>query len=179
MTIHDPAKLKVLLVDDSGERRRIMRTVLSTVGVRDIVIAGTIEEALTSLGRQRIDLLVIDQEVAQRGAIAFVRELRRGWDSPAPELPVILTAAADRETILAARDAGVTEFLAKPTSPSALKSRLDEIVGRPRPFIREAGYIGPCRRRRRLENWAGVERRDKDGSGGDSFDDATPGRDSG
>ena len=155
----DPGKLRVLLVDDSGERRRLVRELLATVGVRDVTIAGNAGEALSSLGRQRVDLMLIDQEAEKRSAIAFIRELRTGWDSPAPELPVILIASADRETILSARDAGVTEFLAKPTSAAALRSRLDEVVERPRPFVRGEKYVGPCRRRRKLEQWAGVARR--------------------
>jgi CheY-like chemotaxis protein len=159
----DPGKLRVLLVDDSGERRRLVRELLGTVGVREVAIAGNGAEALSSLGRQIVDVMLIDQEAEKRTAIAFVRELRTGWESPAPELPVILIASADRETILAARDAGVTEFLAKPTSVAALKSRLDEVVERPRPFVRGEKYVGPCRRRRKLDQWAGVERRGRGG----------------
>jgi len=155
----DPSQLRALLVDDNGERRRLMRELLASAGIRDIVIAGNIQEAVGSLGRQRIDFVLIDQEVGKRAAIAFVRELRSGWDSPAPEMPVILIASADRETILAARDSGVTEFLARPTSVAALRTRLEEIVERPRPFVRGQKYVGPCRRRRKLEQWAGVERR--------------------
>jgi CheY-like chemotaxis protein len=155
----DPGKLRVLLVDDSAERRRLLRTLLSSVGIREVVIAGNAAEALASLGRQNLDLMLVDHDLEGGRAIAFVRELRGGWDSPAPELPVILVASADRSTILAARDAGVTEFLARPASTAALLARLEEIVDRPRPFVRVDKYVGPCRRRRRLEQWAGVERR--------------------
>jgi DNA-binding response OmpR family regulator len=62
----------------------------------------------------------------------------------------------------AARDAGVTEFIAKPITVQNLMSRLAEIVERPRPFVRCGTYFGPDRRRRKLENFVGPWRRKDD-----------------
>jgi DNA-binding response OmpR family regulator len=86
--------------------------------------------------------------------------VRNAADSPNPYLPIIMvTARTERARILEARDAGATEFLAKPIVPAGLISRIVEIVERPRPFVRTKTYFGPCRRRRKLDEWSGVERR--------------------
>jgi len=61
--------------------------------------------------------------------------------------------------VVAARDAGVTEFLAKPISAKALYQRVLNVVANPRPFIRTRSYFGPDRRRNANPNYAGPERR--------------------
>jgi hypothetical protein len=62
----------------------------------------------------------------------------------------------------AARDAGVTEFLAKPITAHDLFSRIAEIVERPRGFVRCESYFGPDRRRRMVDDYAGPWRRNED-----------------
>ena len=70
-------------------------------------------------------------------------------ESSASLLPIIMvTGHTERRRIEAARDAGVTELLAKPITAAGLFQRIEEIVHRPRPFVRTANYFGPCRRRR-------------------------------
>ena len=59
----------------------------------------------------------------------------------------------------AARDAGVTEFLAKPITAQNLFARITEILERPRAFVRCNGYFGPDRRRHEIENYMGPWRR--------------------
>jgi DNA-binding response OmpR family regulator len=59
----------------------------------------------------------------------------------------------------AARDAGVTEFLAKPIAAHNLFARITEILERPRAFVRCGSYFGPDRRRHDIENYMGPWRR--------------------
>jgi DNA-binding response OmpR family regulator len=47
-----------------------------------------------------------------------------------------------------ARDAGVTEFVAKPLSARTLLNRLNAVIYQPRAFVRTQTYFGPDRRRR-------------------------------
>jgi two-component system, chemotaxis family, chemotaxis protein CheY len=62
-----------------------------------------------------------------------------------------------------ARDAGVTEFLAKPISAKALYQRIVNVVVSPRPFIKTKSYFGPDRRRNTTNAYIGPERRGGDG----------------
>jgi DNA-binding response OmpR family regulator len=72
---------------------------------------------------------------------------------------IMLTGHSEKKRVVAARDAGVTEFLAKPISAKALYQRIVNIVVNPRPFIKTRSYFGPDRRRNVNLNYAGVERR--------------------
>ena len=70
----------------------------------------------------------------------------------------MLTAYPERGRILAARDAGATEFLRKPIKVETVLGRLVEIIERPRPFIKCETYFGPDRRRK-VEAFDGEDRR--------------------
>lgn len=70
----------------------------------------------------------------------------------------MMSSAPDATRILAARDAGVTEFLRKPFAAVHIESRLTSIFGAPREFVEGGGYKGPDRRRKRAE-FKGSERR--------------------
>ena len=72
---------------------------------------------------------------------------------------VMLTGHTSLERVHQARDAGVNEFLAKPVSSKTILSRLVSVIEHPRPFVRTRSYFGPCRRRRRDDEYHGPERR--------------------
>jgi DNA-binding response OmpR family regulator len=77
-----------------------------------------------------------------------------------PFVPIImLTGHTERTRVTAARDAGITEFLAKPISAKGLYQRVFSVVAHPRPFIKTATYFGPDRRRSTSSNYSGPERR--------------------
>jgi two-component system chemotaxis response regulator CheY len=71
----------------------------------------------------------------------------------------MLTGHTERTRVMKARDAGITEFLAKPISAKGLYQRVFSVVAHPRPFIRTACYFGPERRRTANAKYVGPERR--------------------
>ena len=75
------------------------------------------------------------------------------------QVPIILlTSQTQYAKIVAARDSGVTEIVAKPISPKLLQDRIVYVFQQPRPFVEAASYVGPSRRRRDA-NFAGEDRR--------------------
>ena len=80
--------------------------------------------------------------------LEFTRRVRNDEHSPNPFVPIIMiTGHTEKHRVEAARDAGVTEFLAKPITAHNLFARIAEIVERPRAFVRCDNYFGPDRRR--------------------------------
>ena len=71
----------------------------------------------------------------------------------------MLTGHSEKKRVVSARDAGVTEFLAKPISAKGLYQRIVNVVANPRPFIKTKTYFGPDRRRNVNPNYVGTERR--------------------
>ena len=72
---------------------------------------------------------------------------------------IMLTGHSEKKRVTAARDAGVTEFLAKPISAKGLYQRIVNVVANPRPFIKTKTYFGPDRRRNVNAAYVGPERR--------------------
>ena len=86
--------------------------------------------------------------------------IRQPGSSGNPYVPIImLTGHSEKRRVTIARDAGVTEFLAKPISAKALYQRILTVVASPRPFIKTKTYFGPDRRRNVTVKYIGPERR--------------------
>lgn len=154
----DPATLVVLVVDPREDARARLRGLAERVGIASIRLAAGVAEAFERLRDGRVGVVVLDGDAGE-APIAFLRALRWKTRGRLQETPVILVAAADAGTLKAARDAGVTELMAHPPTAKVLRERLEEAVVRPRRFIRSATYVGPCRRRRRLQTQDREERR--------------------
>ncbi len=144
------AGIRVLVVDDNKNMRRLVGGLLEAFGCREVVEAETAEAAWTALRAGAPDVAIVDWLLPGQTGLELVRRIRTDESSPDPFLPVImLTGHSQPEHVRAARDAGASEFLAKPIAARALYSRIYALCERPRPFVRAAAYRGPCRRRQR------------------------------
>lgn len=158
-----------LVVDDSQYMRAIVKRILRMFGARTIREAGDGSEALEVMNKFVPDIVVTNWLMAPLDGIAFTRKVRRAEDGPCPMVPIIMISGHTEEARVAeARDAGVTEFLAKPTSPKALYLRIEEVILRPRKFIRTPDYVGPDRER----HGDGGQEAGKQGEADDGGDDA-------
>jgi two-component system, chemotaxis family, chemotaxis protein CheY len=157
-------KLSVLVMDDSETMRKLLKTMLRSFGIGKVkaVEDGSAGLQLIRSGRS-VDIAIADLAMKPMDGLAFLKELRTAESGPESTLPVILmTAHSERHLIEAARDAGVTEAMAKPISARALWQKIESVIERPRQFIRSPNYVGPDRRRRPDPNYAGPERRKSD-----------------
>ena len=158
-------RLAVLIVDDNQHMRSLVRTILESLGVSQILEARDGSHALEKMGQAQIDLLIADWNMEPMDGLELTRHLRNSPESPDQFLPVImLSGHTERARVMQARDAGVTEFMAKPVSARSLYARIVSIIENPRPFVRTNDYFGPDRRRQMLP-FEGQDRR-KPGGGG-------------
>lgn len=162
----DLSKLSVMIVDDSRSMRTLLANILSSLGVREVTEMGDPAGALQEMRHAMPDILLVDWRMDLIDGIEFTRLVRTGADSPNPYIPIIMvTGHTERNNVVAAREAGVTEFVAKPVSVKALAARLSAVVDKPRPFVKSKGYFGPDRRRRFNPDYDGPRRRESDKSG--------------
>lgn len=152
--------LNVLLVDSNRHMRSLVRGVLHAFGVRNVHEVGDSADALRDLKTFAPHLIIVEFAVNPIDGLEFTRMVRTSKDSLDRFVPIVmLTAYTERHNVMAARDAGVTEFLAKPISAEALYARIYSAVFRQRPFVETKAYVGPDRRRRRSTEYKGPERR--------------------
>ena len=149
MSIIPLDQLNVLIVDDSAHMRNLLAGILRALGVAEVFSAANVSEGYRKLTLKPIDVAFVDWEMPPDSGLDFVKQIRLSEDSPNPYVPIImLTGNNEMAHVMAARDTGIHEFLAKPVSPRSVYGRLLSVLHSPRPFVRVGDYFGPDRRRR-------------------------------
>ena len=117
---------KILIVDDVATNRIVLKVKLS--GARyETVQASTGEEALRLIAQEAPDLVLLDVHLPDMNGIDICRKLKSEFATA--HLPVIvITASPDRETRLAALQAGADEFFVKPFDELVLLARLRSLL---------------------------------------------------
>ena len=136
--------LTVLIVEDNQYMRKMVRTLLMNVGVKNIYeaidgIAGL--EAIRTVGP---DIVIVDWEMPLLNGAELVRIVRSPGVFPMPDVPIImLSGYGERWRVIEAVRLGVNEFLIKPVSSKALLDRIVAILAKPRPIVQLGDYYGP------------------------------------
>ncbi len=139
--------ISVLLVDDHGPMRHLVRSLLRAFGLRWIHDVADPVDGLEMLRQLPIDLVITDLAMRPIDGLEFTKMVRLAPDSPNPTVPIVLiTAHADRKRVKAARDHGVNSVLVKPLSARNLMFHINAALTDVRPFVRTANYFGPQRR---------------------------------
>ena len=142
------ASTKVLVVDDEYYMRKVVRTLLMSIGVRTIYEAHDGPAGLEHIRRTAPDVVIIDWKMPGLDGAGFARIVRSPEKFPFPDVPIImLTGHGERWRVIEAVQIGVNEFLLKPVSTKALQDRLVTVLTNPRPMVRFGDYYGPAPRK--------------------------------
>lgn len=158
--------IRVLVADPYSQLREIIRDILLRgIGIEEVYEAKDGEEAIHLMNDYRPDVVIADSTMKPLNAIDLTRRIRSGESGVDPKTAVIvISGRAEVGEILAARDAGANEYLAKPVSAKILELRLHSIFEHPRPFVRVDNFFGPDRRRHDGGGFTGKEKRTHDNS---------------
>jgi two-component system chemotaxis response regulator CheY len=153
-------RLRFLVIDDNAHMRRILRTLLHGFGAREVYEAEDGATGLEAFTHFAPDIVIADWAMPIFDGLELTQMIRQPGANTNPYVPIImLTGHSEKKRVTAARDAGITEFMAKPISAKALYQRVLNIIVNPRPFIKTKTYFGPDRRRNVASNYVGPERR--------------------
>lgn len=119
--------MKVLLVDDSGTMRTIQKRCFLKLGVAEdqIVEAENGQQALESFEKGDFDVVLTDWNMPVMDGLTFLKEIRQR-DTKIPVLMV--TTEAERERVVTAVNAGVSDYLVKPFASDDLQEKLEKWV---------------------------------------------------
>jgi type II secretory ATPase GspE/PulE/Tfp pilus assembly ATPase PilB-like protein/CheY-like chemotaxis protein len=124
------AGIKVLLVDDEDQLRRVMRDLLEREGYK-VSEAGDGVEALDQVDRHAPDIIVLDLNLPGLdgyGVLSHLRSRQATEDIPV----VVLTARGDEDAEVRVFELGADDFLSKPFRARALSARLQAVLARAR-----------------------------------------------
>ena len=120
--------MNVLVVDDYLTMRRIMRSLLQQVGFSNIDDAVDGGSALRKLRDTRFGLVISDWNMEPMSGLQLLKEVRA--DDRLRAMPFIMvTAESKTENVVAAKEAGVSNYIVKPFNADTLKKKIDECLG--------------------------------------------------
>jgi two-component system chemotaxis response regulator CheY len=121
-------KIKILVVDDSDNIRRMVRTVLRQLGFAEIGEASDGLQALSKLKTGAYDLLISDWNMPNLDGISLLRMIR--GDADLKDLKVLMvTAEAEKGHVIEAIKAGINDYVVKPFSADILEKKIEKIFG--------------------------------------------------
>ena len=142
------ATAKVLVVDDEHYMRKVVRTMLMSIGMRESMRRRTVRPVSNSIRSQPPDVVILDWEMPGLDGPGFVRMVRSPATFPYPNVPIImLTGHGERSRVIEAVKIGVNEFLLKPVSSKALQDRMVAVLTKPRQIMQSGDYYGPAPRK--------------------------------
>jgi two-component system chemotaxis response regulator CheY len=118
--------MKVLVVDDFATMRRIVKNVLKQIGFTHIVEADDGTTALSVLKENRVDLIISDWNMPKMTGLDFLKTVR--GDESTKDIPfVMVTAEAQKDNVLQAVQAGVSNYIVKPFTADTVKEKLAKV----------------------------------------------------
>lgn len=118
--------MPVLVVDDYKTMVRIIRNLLKQIGFDDVDEAADGTEALTKLKERRYGLVISDWNMEPMTGYELLKRVRD--DADLGEIPFIMvTAEAKSENVIAAKKAGVSNYIVKPFNAQTLKGKIDTV----------------------------------------------------
>ncbi len=121
-------KMNILVVDDYATMRRIIKNLLNQLGFTNIEQAADGAQALQILRSTQIGLVVSDWNMEPMTGLQLLKEVRA--DAKLKDLPFIMvTAESKTENIIAAKQAGVNNYIVKPFNAETLKKKIETVIG--------------------------------------------------
>ena len=118
--------MKVLIVDDMSTMRRIIKNIFKQLGFTNMDEAENGQQALEKLRAQPFGFVVSDCNMPVMSGIDLLRSIRA--DTALKDLPVLMvTAEAQKEQLMEAVQAGVSNYIVKPFTAETLQEKIDKI----------------------------------------------------
>lgn len=114
---------RVLVADDSSTMRKIIVRSLLAVGVQDTTEAADGAEAVSKFQPGSFDMVLTDWNMPGKSGLEVVQEIRQ----QDPNIPIIMvTTEAEKERVVQAIEAGVSDYLVKPFNADTLREKLEK-----------------------------------------------------
>jgi len=120
--------MPILIVDDYKTMLRIIGNLLKQLGFKTIDEATDGAEALSKMRSKSYSLVISDWNMAPMTGFQLLKEVRA--DEKLKETKFILvTAESKTENVIAAKQAGVNNYIVKPFNAETLKGKLKAVIG--------------------------------------------------
>jgi two-component system, chemotaxis family, chemotaxis protein CheY len=120
--------MSILIVDDNKTMLRIIRSLLSQLGFLNVDEAIDGNMAFSKLTDKKHNLVISDWNMEPMSDLELLKKVRAN-DNFATLPVIIVTAESKTENVVAAKQAGVSNYIVKPFNAATLKSKLVSVLG--------------------------------------------------
>ena len=119
--------MNVLIVDDYKTMLRINRNLLKQIDFHNVEEAMDGAEALTRLRTGNFGLIISDWNMAPMTGLQLLQEVRA--DARLKATPfIMITAESKTENVIAAKQAGVSNYIVKPFNAETLRDKIEKVL---------------------------------------------------
>lgn len=120
--------IRVLLVDDNPQALKVLKMVLSNLGIHQIFTAKDGKSAQDFLGEtEEVDLIICDWEMPRMTGLELLQQIRTVY----PDMPfMMVTGNADAKSVKTAKEFGVNAYLGKPFTPQQMQEKITALADR-------------------------------------------------
>ena len=120
--------MHVLIVDDYKTMLRIIRNLLKQIEFNNVEEASDGGEALSKLRAGNFGLVISDWNMVPMTGLQLLQEVRA--DARLKSTPfIMITAESKTENVVAAKQAGVSNYIVKPFNAETLKAKMVSVIG--------------------------------------------------
>lgn len=121
--------MNVLIVDDYKTMLRIIRNLLKQLGFNNVDEATDGSQALGKLKEKKYGLVISDWNMQPMTGLQLLKAVRA--DENLSSTPFIMvTAESKTENVMAAKEAGVNNYIVKPFNAETLKGKIESVIGK-------------------------------------------------
>jgi two-component system, chemotaxis family, chemotaxis protein CheY len=118
--------MPVLVVDDYKTMIRIIKNLLKQLGFEDVDDAADGTEALAKMQDRRYGLVISDWNMEPMTGYELLKQVRAS-ESLSKTPFIMVTAESKTENVIAAKKAGVNNYIVKPFNAATLKTKIDAV----------------------------------------------------
>jgi two-component system chemotaxis response regulator CheY len=119
--------MKVLVVDDYSTMRRIIRNLLNQIGYADVDEASDGGDALSKLRQVQYGLVISDWNMEPMTGYDLLKQVRANEKLKATPF-IMVTAESKTDNVIAAKKAGVDNYIVKPFNAATLQQKINAVV---------------------------------------------------
>ena len=120
--------MNILIVDDYKTMLRIIRNLLKQLGFDNVDEATDGSDALQKLRDKSYGLVISDWNMEPMTGLQLLREVRKDLKLKATPF-IMITAESKTDNVVAAKEAGVNNYIVKPFNAATLKTKLESVIG--------------------------------------------------
>ena len=121
--------MNVLIVDDYNTMLRIIKNLLKQLGFNNVDEATDGSAAYEKVKSKQYGLIISDWNMEPMTGLDLLKQIRASGESFKDTPFIMVTAESKTENVIAAKQAGVNNYIAKPFNAETLKTKISSVLG--------------------------------------------------